>query len=262
MKGEISFSILLAFILFVGINIANNYSYSEEVEKQQLIIKDKIKSYDSYGLEYKSDYVNTFTPPKAFDNQLITELVKNSGWSQRGDSGFIVNLDAPLDKQICSAEIIPLTPKNSPFLLTLGNKSVEGKIDSTSVTVNFLPNCVKDVSQIKFDVKSPVDVRNPIQEIKLFTQKTIPPIDPPTCPPDSYWDDKLKQCVKIDNHINGTTITNSTIALKVSNSTITIVTDATTKVIDKTTPIGTPLNENEEEEEEEQDKDKEKDKSK
>lgn len=261
MKARISFAIMLATFLILGINIANN-SYSQqqqEEEKQQIIIKDNIKTFDWYGLEYATDYVSTFTPPKAFDNKLITPQEKNVAWSQLGNSGFTVTLQNPLDKQICSAEIIPLNPKNSPFLLTVGNKSVEGKLDSTSIPVNF-PVCAQNVDLIKFDIKSPNDKFNPIQEIKLFTSNKIPPIEPPVCGPNQYYDEKLKKCVDIQLPINGTTITNSTLNLKVSNSTITITTDASSKVIDQTntTPIGTPLNENDDEgEDEEKDSDKE-----
>src|SRR6187401_142571 len=134
MKAKISFVILLATFLFLGIGIVNNsYSQQGEDEKQQVIIKDIIKSFDWYGLEYQSDYVDTFTPIKAFDNKLITPQEKNTGWSQLGNSGFTVTLDKTLDKQICSAEIIPLNPKNNPFKLSLNNKTVEGKLDSTSI---------------------------------------------------------------------------------------------------------------------------------
>lgn len=274
MKAKHSFAILLivaTFLLGIGIaNINNSYSQQQKAEdetKQQVIIKDKIKNFDWYGLEYQSDYIDTFTPAKAFDNQLITPQVKNSGWSQLGNSGFTVTLEQPLDQQICSAEIIPLNPKNNPFKLTLGNQSVvEGKLDSTSIPVSFNP-CAPHVDLIKFDVKSANDKRNPIQEIKLFTSKKIPPIDPPVCPPNSYWDDVLKKCVSVNPPIsNETTIVNSTLALKVSNSTIIITLDDTSKIVgpeqpqDKeeqqqkqTTPIGTPLNDNEEEEDKKDD---------
>ena len=248
MKGKISLSILLASFLILGFVNNNNNSYSQNEEKQQVIIKDNIKNFDWYGLEYSTDYVSTFSPPKAFDNKLITPQEKNVGWSQLGNSGFTVTLQNPLDKQICSAEIIPLNPKNSPFQLTVGDKSVEGKLDSTSINVNF-PVCAQNIDLIKFDIKSPNNKFNPIQEIKLFTSNKIPPIEPPVCGPNQYYDDKLKKCVDIQLPINGTTITNSTLALNVSNSTITITTDASSKVIDQTkTPIGTPLNENDEDE--------------
>ena len=207
---------------------------------------------------------------------LITPQVKNTGFSQLGNSGFTVNLQTPLDKDkpVCSAEIYVLNPKNTAFLLTVGNKSFEGKLDATMIPVNFAPNCAFDVSQIKLDIKSPNNLYNPIEEIKLFTQKQDPPIEPPVCPPDSYWDSKLKKCVAINPPIgNNTAIVNSTIALTVSNSTITIDADEGSEII---TILGDAKDNNnnedeqdkknlakdveEEEQEQEQDKDDKKDK--
>lgn len=265
MNREISiFAIVtICFGLLMGpvINVANS-----QVEKQQIIIKDSIKDFEDYGLETATDYIETFTPPKAFDNLLLSPQIKNTAWSQRGDAGFIVNLNNVLSQPICSAEIFTKGPMNSPFLLTIGNKSVEGLLDTTTKTVSFGPECAKAVSQIKFDVKQNFDVWSPIEEIKLFTEKVIPPIDPPVCPPGTYYDSVLKKCVQIENPIeNGTAIVNSTLLLTVSNSTITINADETSKVIANNPTILSPNKitipdpNDEEEEDDQEEKEKEDD---
>lgn len=232
--------VTICFGLLLG-SVASFANVNAQVEKQQIIIKDNIKSYEDYGLETSTDYIETFTPPKVFDNLLLSPQVKNTAWSQRGDAGFIVNLNNVLSQPICSAEIITKGPMNSPFLLTIGNKSVEGLLDTTQKTVSFGPECAKAVELIKFDVKQAFDVWSPIEEIKLFTEKVIPPIDPPVCPPGTYYDANLKKCVQIENPIeNGTAIVNSTISLTVSNSTITINADENSKVIANNPTILSP----------------------
>lgn len=232
-----SFAFLSAILLFSIIGIVNVSNVNAQGEtnnntKKQIIIKDNIKSSDDYGLETSTDYVTTFTPEKAFDNILLSPQVKNTAWSQRGDAGFTVDLANVLKDPVCSAEIFVKNPQSQPFLLTVGNKSIEGILDSTIKTVSFAPDCIKSADQIKFDVKQPFNVWSPIEEVKLYTDEIIPPIDPPVCPPNMHYDANLKKCVENENPVtNGTTFVNATISLNVSNSTITINADENSKVI-------------------------------
>ncbi len=271
--------ITILALLFSVVTLANFVS-AQEQEKQQVIITDNIKNYSIYGNDkVSSDYREIYTPLKAFDNLEPNAQVTHTYWSDYGDAGFIVNLKGNLDRAICSAEILQPTPRNAPFLLTLNSKSVEGVLDATTKTVSF-PECVKNVNEIKLDVKAP-DKWTTLSEIKLFTNKIIPPVEPPICPPGTYWDSTLKKCVEnVPGKINQTIlVTNSTINFDVVNSTLKINADNVSSIIidvndanvtttnsnntninPATTPIGTPLNESDEEEEEE-DEDKEDDKN-
>lgn len=248
----IHFSIIVAISLSLSLLFGTATIFGQQpIEKEQIIIKYNLKQYTDYGNYPQSDYRDVFNPFKAFDNQLRTETVKNSAWSQLGDSGFTVTLNNPLDKPICSAEINVYNPQNSPFLLTIGNKSIEGVLDSTLKQVSIGGNeCAGNVDKIKLDVKA-TGKWTSISEIKLFTEKKIPPIEPPVCPPGSYYDDKLKQCVQVSNPINGTVITNSTIALNVSNSTVTVNADDSSNIVIQ--KIEQDKEDEEEQEEEEED---------
>lgn len=258
-----SFAFLsVILILSIGISNINNVNAQgteNNNTKKQIILKDNIKSSDDYGLETSTDYVTTFTPEKAFDNILLSPQVKNTAWSQRGDAGFTVNLNNQIKEPVCSAEIFTKGPQSQPFLITVGNKSIEGLLDSTIKTVSFAPDCVKNVDQIKFDVKQPFNVWSPIEEIKLYTDEIIPPIDPPVCPPNMHWDANLKKCVENDTNPplgNGTTFVNSTLSINVSNSTITINADENSKVIaNNPGQVNVPVPDQNDDDQEEDDED-------
>jgi hypothetical protein len=232
------------------------------IEKEQVFInKDNIKNYTSHGSPLvSSDYRDVYNPTKVFDNLLPTTDVPNTKWSDYDDADFTILLKNKLDRVICSAEIIQETPRNSPFLLSLSTQSVEGVLDSTTKTVTF-PTCVKDVKDITLQVIAP-DKWTSISEIKLFTDKKIPPPEPPICPPGTYYDSNLEKCVEnVPNPVNQTVlVTNSTINFDIVNSTLKIHADSISNIIidandanvtttnsnntsfhGPTTPIGTPL---------------------
>lgn len=241
------FAIAISF--FAILHITNDIFAAEQ---KQIIIQDNIKNYTIYGSDkLKPGYADTYNPTNLFDNLLPNATVTSTMWSDYGDAGFIVNLKNQLNKPICSAEIFVFSPKNSPFLLTLGNQAVEGVLDSTKIPISF-EDCVKNLKTIKFDVKAK-DKYTSLQEIKLFTEEKIPPIEPPICPPKSYWDDKLKICVEITNPVNGTSIVNSTISMKVSNSTINILADSTNNKINNTLPVPPIIVEDQDQEEDNKD---------
>ena len=273
---------ILALLFSVTIaTITITSAIGQEQEKQQIIITDSIKNYSIYGSDkVSSDYREIYTPLRAFDNLEPNAQVTHTYWSDYGDAGFIINLKGKLDRAICSAEILQPTPRNSPFLLTVGSKSVEGVLDSTTKQVSF-PECVKNVNEIKLDVKAP-NAWTTLSEIKLFTNKKIPPVEPPICPPGTYWDSTLKKCVEdVPGKINQTIlVTNSTINFDVVNSTLKIHADKVSSIIIDVndanvtttnsnntninpsaakTPIGTPLPESSEDEDNKNDNDKEDD---
>lgn len=273
----------IPILVFFFLSVAIFGTVNAQVEKEQVFIKDNIKNYTGYGSDQiSSDYRDIYNPAKAFDNLLPTTEMPNAMWSDYDNSGFIIHLQNKLDKSICSADILQSTPKNSPFTLTVGSKTVEGVLDSTLKSVTF-PECAKNVEQIKLNVKAP-EKWTSISEIKLFSEKKIPPPEPPVCPPGTYWDSNLEKCVEnIPNPVNQTIlITNSTINFDVTNSTLKIKADKVTDIIidvndvnvtttnsnntnynaqsssQQTTPIGTPLNDNDNNEDKEDDNNKDK----
>ena len=251
MKNFLQLQITLPLVFAITLSLVFLVAQQAQAQttKEQIIIKNNISKYTDYGEYLKQIYRDEYTPLKAFDNLLPTNQITTTLWSQFGNAGFVVDLKNSINQPVCYAEIVVLEPRNAPFLLTVGDKAVEGKLDSTLTQVNF-PECVTNANQIKFDVKS--DYWTSIAEIKLYTDNIVPPIEPPVCPPDSYWDEKLKECVAIISPIsNGTTIVNSTITLNVSNSTVTVNADETSKVV-ATTPIGTPLNEEDEDDDDDE----------
>ena len=230
---------------------------SAEPTIKQLLIKDAIKSYEDYGGYTKSDYREIYNPLKMFDNEKVTVNTTHSFWSQYSDSGFLINLNQPLNQSICSMELEVFNPKNSPYVLEIGGKTFNGSLDSTKVPINL--GCIDKVDKFSFSFDAD-NKWTTISEIKLFTEKKIPPVEPPVCPPNSYWDEKLKKCVAIQNTSNGTTIVNSNLTFSVSNSSITVNADNSSElifnippeIVEQIDPI--VIDEDEDEDEKENDK--------
>ena len=236
----------------------------DQIVKDQIIIpKENLKNFTDVGDFTQTDYRETFNPFKAFDNLLRTPQVKNTVWSNHGDvTGFTVNLNEPLNKAVCSADIYVIKPQGSPFQLTVGNKTVEGVLNSNLKQLTFggseQKTCVENVSTIQLNVQPGMGTKwTSIEEIKLFAEKTIPDIEPPVCEPGYYYDSVLKQCVKIEKPVD-----NSTIILNVSNSSIIVNADADSNVVVNQPSQSVEAEEAQDEQEDEEDEDKKKEEEK
>ena len=250
-------------------------------EKQQFTIpQNNFQNISSSG-EIKDDprYTDFYNPKKAFDG-LVNE---DSFWAQLGKANFDVKLTNSLNKAVCWAEIGVLKPQQKvPFNLTIlgssNSKHVNGILDNTITTLDFTEQkCIPNVNQILFSVHGKSNEYTAISEIKLYEDSTIPPIDPPVCPDGQKYNPVTKKCEDETGTGNqtGATITNSTVNLDITNSTVkvhadevseivievdggnvTTVTDNSTTISKNppTTPIGTPLPPSEDEEEEDEDK--------
>lgn len=246
----------LVFVLTTGIFLINSLSvfvYAQESTGQnssQIVIGNtgSIDKFSSYGEYTDPEYKAYYSPTKVFDNIINTV----SYWGQKGDSGFQITLDKPLKSDICSFEINSETkdgfPTNSKYNLLLGNKNITGKLTSKVLTVpqSVIGECIKDVDEIKFDIKpvstltqpDPHKVWNAISEIKLFSDQAVQP--PPIvcdegfhmengqCVPDTPTPPPVEPPVE-PPVINGSSpsiiISGSDVKLDVKNSTVTLDTD-------------------------------------
>jgi hypothetical protein len=248
--------VTVAAIVFITLFTASVTSFSQKEEINQVILTDFIKQYSDYGQHTDPAYREIYNVLNLFDNKVNTTY---SFWSQLGDSGFVADLKGPMDQQVCSAELYIFNPKNSPFVLHIGNKEITGSLDSTFKKID-IPNCAQQVDKISMDIdgSTSTDIESAkwttIEELKLYTKKIIPPV----CPPNTKWDSGQQKCVPINPPPvnNGTDITNSTLTFNVSGSTITINADETSKVIVPQKQSIIPENNDDKNEEDDDKKDK------
>jgi hypothetical protein len=181
-------------------------------EIQQITIPDnKIKDFVSTGEIVNQDYTTFYNATNVIDNNKLTF------WSQYGkQTGFVINLVADTLKkyEVCNVEIFVHNPKQQPYVLTIGPKSVNGILDSAVEKFNFSDNCVKNVNKIAMSFNSP-DRYTSLSEIELFGKDlTYVPPPPPTDKPPVIIDGENATKIEINNSNVDVQIKNSTVGFK------------------------------------------------
>lgn len=196
---------------------------------KQVLISNNIQTIDSFGKYNDTEYTNFYNVRNLFDNATNSW----SFYSNLGPSGFIVLVQNPIDKPICSVELDVYNPKNTPFNFNIGNPStsanINGVLDNSKEIIN-IDNCINDVKTIsmKFDPPKTLPAKDKwitLAEMKLFSNATTGPgpVEPPICKDGYHYDPIKKICViDIPTHTNVTsiTITNSTAFMNVTDSKI------------------------------------------
>jgi hypothetical protein len=213
---------------------------------KQILINNNIKDTESFGKWNNTDYTNFYKVENMFDN--TTSEV--SSWSQYGQSGWIVNLQNPLNttKNVCSVEIDVYKPKNTPFNFKIGSNEtgfseVSSLLDNSKEVIN-IEDCIQNVTTLAFASNSPGNWTT-ISEVKLFSNETTgggP--EPEPCPPGTHKDPVTGLCIPDEpepdpdpepippTNITKLTITNSTVYANVTDSKVIVNISGESQVIE------------------------------
>lgn len=162
-----------------------------QVVKEQIILdKNNIKSLTGFGAYEAIDpeYVSFYNASNLFDNKINSY----SFWSEYGNSGFNLELNQPLNNNVCGVEINVLNPQNTSYIFKINNNTFNGILNTQTVTGDFDP-CIKDMTKLSMNFAAP-NKWTTLSEVKLFSNETII-IEPPVCQPGTHYDPILKKCV-------------------------------------------------------------------
>jgi predicted phosphodiesterase len=210
----------------------------------QILITSNIQKTESKGEYQNQEYKDTYNVRNLFDNLTNTW----SFWSQYGNSGFIVDLDKPLDKLLCNIQLDAYNPQNQNYKMRASDSNDNPLLNfngslSTSKTTIDIQGCIADVDKIGMMFDNP-DKWVTLAEVKLFTNSStmMPPVEPNQCLPGWHYDEALRKCIEDvvtppveppteppvvtppPTPINGSiNIVNSTATIKALNTNFTII---------------------------------------
>src|SRR5215207_10590783 len=227
--------------------------YAQTEQKEQLFItKDNIKSIDQFG-DYEKinpEYTNFYNASNLFDGKQNSY----SFFSEYGPSGFELELNNPLEKEVCSIEIGVFNPQNTAFSFQLNDEKMNGVLNGAVIEGDLNP-CVKDLDKIEMDFagvnSTGAKKWTTLSEFKLYTNDTII-IEPPICGPGTHLENGV--CVPDviipppnPGNVTQVDIINSTAFMNVTDSRIILNIGEDTEII--TNNADNPITDEEEEEE-------------